>query len=66
MAALARVLLSKAPLWMMDEPFTNLDKEGQALVEELIDQHLAGGGLCVVATHQPLEIGTQTKRLALG
>ena len=64
--ALARVLLSTARLWMMDEPFTNLDSQGQALVRELIAEHLAAGGLCVVATHQPIEIGTATKRLALG
>ena len=34
--ALARMLLSTAPLWMMDEPFTNLDKAGQSLVVDLI------------------------------
>jgi len=64
-AALARVLLSSASLWMIDEPFTNLDTEGQALVRELIEGHLDAGGLCVVATHQPLEIGACTRRLAL-
>ncbi len=64
-AALARVLLSRAKLWMMDEPFTNLDKQGQELVRELIEDHLGSRGLGVVATHQSLDIGTSTRRLAL-
>lgn len=64
-AALARVLLSRARLWMMDEPFTNLDKQGRGLVRELIEDHLGSGGLGVVATHQALDIGTGTRRLAL-
>jgi heme exporter protein A len=52
--ALARVLLSGAMLWMLDEPFTNLDAEGQRLVSSLMASHAAGGGLCVVAAHQAL------------
>lgn len=63
--ALARMLLSRARLWMMDEPFTNLDKAGQALVVELISDHLSTGGLCVVASHQPLEIDGRTRRVSL-
>jgi len=45
-------LLADAPLWMMDEPFSNLDSAGQALVVELIAEHLTAGGPCVVASHQ--------------
>lgn len=52
--ALARVLLSGALLWMLDEPFTNLDVDGQRLVSSLMASHAAGGGLCVVAAHQAL------------
>lgn len=63
--ALARMLLSKARLWMMDEPFTNLDKAGQALVAELIAEHLGDGGLCVAASHQTVEIDAATRRVAL-
>jgi heme exporter protein A len=51
---LARVLLQQRPLWLLDEPVSNLDAEGQALVSELLRAHLCGGGLAVVATHQPL------------
>ena len=49
----------------MDEPFTNLDKDGQALVVDLIREHLAGDGLCVVASHQPVDIDGQTRRVVL-
>ena len=63
--ALARMVLANARLWMMDEPFTNLDKAGQALVAELISEHLGRGGLCVVASHQTVEIDAPTKRVTL-
>lgn len=63
--ALARMLLSTATLWMMDEPFTNLDKAGQSLVVELIREHLDGGGMCVVASHQHLDIDGSTRRVTL-
>ena len=64
--ALARMLLANARLWLMDEPFTNLDKPGQGLVAELISEHLGGGGLCIIASHQAVEIGASTTRVMLG
>jgi len=63
--ALARMLMARARLWMMDEPFTNLDKAGHALVEELISEHLATGGSCIVASHQPLNVAGTTRRVAI-
>lgn len=63
--ALARMLLAKARLWMMDEPFTNLDRAGQSLVTELIGEHLLDGGSCVVASHQALDIAGSTQRVLL-
>ncbi len=63
--ALARMLLASARLWIMDEPFTNLDKAGQALVTELIGEHIQAGGSCMVASHQPLEIDGHTRRVTL-
>ena len=63
--ALARLLLSTATLWMMDEPFTNLDKAGQALVVDLIRSHIGGGGMCIVASHQPIDIDGSTRRVTL-
>ncbi|MGI9260870.1 MAG: cytochrome c biogenesis heme-transporting ATPase CcmA [Woeseiaceae bacterium] len=63
--ALARMLLAKARIWMMDEPFTNLDKAGQALVSELLAEHLEADGACIVASHQPLNIDGRTNRISL-
>jgi heme exporter protein A len=53
--ALAMLKLSGAELWLLDEPTTNLDSEGRALLGDWIRGHLAAGGLAVVATHQPDE-----------
>jgi heme exporter protein A len=65
--AFARVLLCAAPLWILDEPTSNLDVAGQALVSELIDAHVAAGGIAVVATHQALALRAATlKPLVLG
>jgi heme exporter protein A len=52
--ALARLLLSGAQLWILDEPVTNLDVAGIALVEDLIREHIARGGLALAAAHQRL------------
>ncbi len=63
--ALARVLLSAAKLWLMDEPFTNLDRDGRQLVIEIVGQHLSNGGMCVMAAHQDVEIDAPTQKLVL-
>ena len=52
--ALARLLLAEASLWVLDEPITNLDTAGIALVEELIQDHVRRGGLALAAAHQRL------------
>jgi heme exporter protein A len=52
--ALARLLLSGAPLWILDEPLTNLDASGTAVVLDLLARHLESGGLALVATHGDL------------
>jgi heme exporter protein A len=57
--ALAMLRLSGAKLWLLDEPTTNLDSEGRALLVAWTRQHVAGGGLAVVATHQPDEFATR-------
>lgn len=61
--ALCRVLLSDASLWVLDEPFTNLDSTSTAHVSETLARHLAGGGLALVAAHQGLQLpaGTVTR-----
>jgi heme exporter protein A len=55
--ALARLLVTPAPLWLLDEPFSALDDDNRIRLEETIVAHRAGGGRTVVATHIPAEIG---------
>ena len=65
--ALARLLLTAAPLWILDEPFTSLDRAGIELVGGLVSPHLRNGGMVVATSHQPLELGTGAVRtLRLG
>lgn len=64
--ALARLLLSPASLWILDEPITNLDVAGIALVESLLARHLDHGGMIVAAAHQALlasHAGTRSVQL---
>lgn len=62
--ALARVMLSDAPLWLLDEPFTNLDTDGQALVRTRMALHAGQGGCIVFAAHSDVQIeGTHIRRL---
>ena len=63
--ALARMLLSGAPLWLMDEPFTNLDREGRALVMKLAREHLDRDGMCIMAAHQDVDVGDNVQRVVL-
>lgn len=66
-AALARVLLSGAELWLLDEPQTNLDADGREAVAVAIRQHLGQGGTAVVAAHQVLDLAAAPQsRLMLG
>jgi heme exporter protein A len=64
--ALARLILSKAPLWILDEPFTALDTDAVDLLQALIADHVARGGMTVLTTHQavPLTSG-QARHLDL-
>lgn len=54
--ALATLKVRNAKLWVLDEPMTNLDRDGRRLVADWLASHLAAGGLAVVATHQPDEL----------
>ncbi len=49
--SLARLWLSPAPLWLLDEPYANLDLEGINLVNRMISAHLRDGGAALVTTH---------------
>ena len=63
--ALARMLLADASIWLMDEPFTNLDRDGRSLVISLVGEHLARGGSCVMAAHQDVELDAPIERVLL-
>ena len=64
-AALARLLLSPRPLWLLDEPASSLDSDGEALLGRLMTAHLSRNGLIVAATHQDLPVPAHAA-LALG
>lgn len=53
-AALARLLQRNCPIWLLDEPLNGLDFQAQKTVETLIEGHCQNGGVCVIASHQPI------------
>jgi len=61
--ALARLLASRRPLWLLDEPFAALDRSGQALVAQLMARHCGEGGIIIAATHDPLGLGNESLKL---
>lgn len=60
-AALLRLLGQGADIWLLDEPLNGLDRDAVALVETLVEQHVSGGGLAVVASHQPFGLTAKTE-----
>lgn len=52
--ALARLWLSKAPLWILDEPLTAIDKKGVEQLITLFDKHVQEGGMVLLTTHQDM------------
>jgi heme exporter protein A len=62
---LARLYLSRSPLWLLDEPFTAIDKTGVAELELLLVQHVEQGGAIVLASHQTLQVSYQVTLLNL-
>ncbi len=58
-AALARLALVDAPLWILDEPFNALDSDAVAHLGRQIEQHIAGGGMAVVTSHQALPLAEE-------
>ncbi|MCP1468624.1 heme exporter protein A [Sphingobium sp. OAS761] len=55
-AMLARVIAGGAPIWLLDEPGNGLDSASLTLLGEAVERHLAGGGIVVAASHQPLPV----------
>ena len=54
--AIARLLIARRPLWLLDEPATALDAAAEAMLGRLIGAHLASGGMAIVATHRDLAV----------
>ena len=63
--AMARVLGMRAVLWLLDEPFTNLDTVGSEIFATLIAEHVSNGGMAVVVAHHELVLPTAARRLEL-
>lgn len=64
--ALARMLVSDAKLWILDEPLAALDVAAVALIESLLAEHLAREGMVIFTTHQPLQVaGMDMRTLSL-
>jgi heme exporter protein A len=55
-AGLARTFLTRAPIWLLDEPLNGLDSASAAIVTSEIARHCAAGNLAVVASHQPVAV----------
>lgn len=63
--SLARLLISPATLWILDEPFTTLDVYGVRELELLLAEHIAAGGSALVTTHHRLNVPCAVERLNL-
>lgn len=64
--ALARLHLEDAPVWILDEPFTAIDRSGVRELEALLAAHAEGGGAVVVTTHHELALARDVESLVLG
>jgi heme exporter protein A len=64
--AMARLLISGARLWILDEPFTALDAAAVSQVVSLLENHLAQAGLAVLTSHQPVALSRGLRSLVLG
>jgi len=64
-AALARLLTSRARLWLLDEPFVALDPGAVTQLVDVLDQHVARGGLVLYTSHQTVPMGGTGHHLRL-
>jgi len=64
---LSRIFMTQSKLWLLDEPFNALDKNGKKIIEQLIIKHCTAGGMVIFATHQTMEIdGYPLQHIHLG
>lgn len=64
--ALTRLILSHRDLWILDEPLTALDHDGQTLFHDLLQEHMTRGGMAIIATHHDLQLASVIQTLDLG
>jgi heme exporter protein A len=64
--ALARLLVSERPVWLLDEPTSALDAAGHALIGDLVAAHIRRGGAAIIATHDDIPGLGNTRTLELG
>ena len=64
--ALARLLATEALLWILDEPFTSLDRDSMAMFGEIFEQHLKIGGAVVMTSHHEISLPGGVVSLRLG
>ncbi len=53
---LARLLMTRGVLWVLDEPFSSLDRKGIKDLEKIFEEHVESGGMIVLTTHHPVDI----------
>lgn len=58
-AGLARLLISAATFWILDEPLTSIDQSGHVEIETLLKEHLSQGGMVLLTSHQKIELPNQ-------
>ncbi|HFE1072508.1 TPA: cytochrome c biogenesis heme-transporting ATPase CcmA [Escherichia coli] len=64
--ALARLWLTRATLWILDEPFTAIDVNGVDRLTQRMAQHTERGGIVILTTHQPLNVAeSKIRRISL-
>lgn len=59
--ALARLMVTQAKLWVLDEPLTALDPAGRQVITDLIAEHARNGGMAIFTTHQALQLDGVTQ-----
>ncbi len=64
--ALAKLIISQKPIWIMDEPAAAMDIGGADLIDKLVSGHIARGGSAIIASHsQARNLGPNTRKLTL-
>lgn len=64
--ALAKLIISQKPIWIMDEPSAAMDASGVNLIDDIIHQHISRGGIAIIASHDSTrKLSAHTRKLTL-